>query len=1012
MEYTRAIEQNLRGSKPRRRVNPRRKDISIFEDVLEDQELMVETKPELNGRTLLGKAARRMPGHAMRKKQEESAEDMYIQPAPDNAPRHRRVSTIAESVPELRFKMLQPPKDAPQPQLNGVLRKDPRRRTIFVPTDDTTMLTIHPGARNTERLDDTFQVPSPPQQPRTQTLGPVIRPQSQEPPVFPDPRRTRVSLTVAPQMDPGRSKQPRKSLAVAPKRGPLQQVFGKDNKPSAMDVVGQNGGKENQPPGHNAAVPKSKPGNTRGEDAVKPSDLGSRLSAPTAASQARRSVIQRKPAALPSTVVNASDARRVYRGFGDSSKPINQHQQRVSPYRGNVLIKAGALNGPAVHFLTSRDLDYQTQRPRSNESKSARLMKYPVFLEDIAQPELYEDGWLGQQEVALTEVVNQIFTGAGTSSGKNDSNSLRERLISVYHNDDVMKLYKRLQASLQFGALSRPQCLPLPPMPSHDIGLRKRFINLWLESYDEGALWAAAEVVIGRRIPRSQDALHNILDTSAAILDTNQDRRLLVGFLETFLVEVVDVETPFDGNKTDDRGRWRKMIIRSLMLVWCLDRAKTQGAVSGCLFKRSSSRKASQAMLSSLAALVIPSIGDIVRVVRHLDFDAHHEQDPLDEVEYHIHNLAVDLRDGVFLTRLVEVLLYSSRSLQTANFANEATMTIQLPDLTVIESALYNHEGLTCPKLLSRHLKIPSLARAQKLHNVQVALSALQAHGKSEIISSLEMSAEDIVDGHREKTLALLWNLVSNYGLDHLVDFKDLAADLRRNETSVDQAKLPADLSGLSHHQRDGLLKRWAALHCARKGIQIQNLTTSFASGDAYNAIVESFATYLDLPLQVNRSRAETLESRLRAFGCSVAFRQQLTCNTYTTTSRETTISNLAFLASRLLPLARRYHAAAVIQRAYRLRCSRITVSRRIMLMRLAHSCATVVQTQNRLVDAATVLQRAWRKVLDERIRRLHHNVTAFQEVAKGWLARRWLLQLRVGAKGGKAPSIRVMGGW
>lgn len=71
---------------------------------------------------------------------------------------------------------------------------------------------------------------------------------------------------------------------------------------------------------------------------------------------------------------------------------------------------------------------------------------------------------------------------------------------------------------------------------------------------------------------------------------------------------------------------------------------------------------------------------------------------------------------------------------------------------------------------MSQHLKYPCPGRLQKIHNVQIALGVLiDSNGTSTVLKGLD--AADIVDRHREKTIALVWGIVGRKRLDLLVDF-------------------------------------------------------------------------------------------------------------------------------------------------------------------------------------------------------------------------------------------------
>lgn len=1003
LEYTRAIQLEYPNAKPRRRSTFHKREkkqaaVTIFEDVIEDEELVVRDRREIGGSTLLGKPAQRMPIHAVRKHEAVETQSQPL-PAPRQAERRSSIApqaTCKEDEPEQQFRLQENADGADaEKKIRGGLKKEPRRRTIFIPTEDTTILTIHPGANTTERLDDTFQLPNIiPQQPQVQQQQLEARPAA---------------------------KKPRMSLAVAPKRLPLQHVMVNENNVSGMDIVGKNGGKENVPPQAEARNGEKKANLASHSQTASHFVATSKLFEPTAASRARQTVTARHAVPLP----NASNGMQGQRDVPSQASPRIRKER--SDIRAGVSLRPSPprLERKADARRASVQIEFEgSKQPapgrgpgpneRRVEAKTARLQQYPVLSENLAQPELYEDSWLSHQEVALTELANQIFSSAQSKPEQWEAGnkSLRERLIQIYHQPQVTTLHRRLKASLLYGALSMPRDLSRsPPNPAQDIGLRKRFLSFWLDSYDLESLCVAAEVVFGRQLPRKGNVGTGISDTT---LDPHKNRRGLIDFLETFLVEVNDVEEPDEERGDEPNGRWRKMVLRSLMLIWLLDQAKALNTIHGCLFKRGSPRKTSVAMLHALAGMLILSLGDITRALRHLDYEVSHVQDPLDEVNYCVDNLAVDLRDGILLTRLVEILLFSPNRLRHAEAKGDATVTIEMPDLTILESALHDVDEVKCPRILSQHLKMPCLGRAQKTFNVQIAVSALHDHGRLGRGTN-EITADDIVDGHREKTLSFLWSLVSTHGLEQLVDFMELTANIKRIAgATIDIQTSTANSDFLPQSVQESLLKKWASAYAVQQGLRISNLTTSFADGKVYAAILGAFSDHVHTGPKSRSSsmpNGARVEAQLQALGCSNAFIKQVRSANGTIPSRKTTISNLAFLASRLLPLARQHNAARMIQRAFRLRRSRTIASQRTALMRLADACATVVQTQQRLISAATVLQRAWRAVLDARIKTLNSDVALFQAVAKSWSVRRRVQRI-VSGDLPRNYSLRVMGGW
>lgn len=61
---------------------------------------------------------------------------------------------------------------------------------------------------------------------------------------------------------------------------------------------------------------------------------------------------------------------------------------------------------------------------------------------------------------------------------------------------------------------------------------------------------------------------------------------------------------------------------------------------------------------------------------------------------------------------------------------------------------------------LSSQLRVPAISRTQKIHNVDIALKALI---NAEFLINGNISAKDIADGHREKTLSLLWQIIYKF---------------------------------------------------------------------------------------------------------------------------------------------------------------------------------------------------------------------------------------------------------
>lgn len=880
-------------------------------------------------------------------------------------------------------------------------KSDPRRRTADVPSD------VHP-----EYPRHSCRPPSP-------DLGLDLVTLSEE----------------EPHSLPPAIKQT-KTLATAPKRGPLQ----KSSRPLQAvsfveDVVGKSLGKENIPPGRGLKTAKQlrpvtdAPGKPK--NSAKPEPGRRHFAAKTAATRKRTgSDSVGSPSKALRTTMSTACARPPLQ------EPIKGRQTRSSTSKPSSPFHASRSPPQVLRRHRAAKPPSKLGAPRLPQGVQSQDM-YPVLSEDLDRPELYEDNWLSYQEVSITQLVNKVFDyGHLPSADQNlGEGELRRSLLAVYQDPAIPLLHKRLQASLMCGALSIPKDVLVKTLRlKDDVGLRRKYLNLFVNTYEPSFLRAAAEVIVGRecRIPTRPSA-----SATAASGDQRHPRaekKVIEGFLDTFFIrneDAVRVKTGFGSiasiargrDKADDFGSqdwsWRRITLRSLMLVLLLDMAKAKGVIGHPLFQVSSSFKSSHAVLQELAGMLVPSLGDLSRPLAHLNYHLRYVQYPLQEYNYRVENLATDLRDGVLLTRLVELLLYPPTSL-----ALHQEVTVTMPTGDTLTSRLKDDKE---PLVLSQHLKFPCVGRAQKQYNVQIALSALEGTIGVAEHALREVSAEDIVDGHREKTLGLLWSLVGKWGLDTLVDWTELEKETQRyrsryhsNTPNVYQDSDTAEESGvIEYHGLEryiALLRGWADAIARCRGLRATNLTTSFADGRVLEAIVDEYIACFSASSVTTGHSINSLPAKLQLIGCSTAFVSLFAPASKTFNrsipSKDFTVTTLAFLASRLLPAGRTHHAASTLQRWYRAHLLRREMSKRVTLMRLAAHCATVVQTRERVVGAAVVLQSAWRTVLDARIRKLVDDVTRFQALTRGWGVRNRMPNGTKTRSRRMRKTDRIRGGW
>eukprot|EP00953_Heterococcus_sp_UTEX-ZZ885_P008346 5017-Heterococcus_DN1.PRE.2 len=167
-------------------------------------------------------------------------------------------------------------------------------------------------------------------------------------------------------------------------------------------------------------------------------------------------------------------------------------------------------------------------------------------------------------------------------------------------------------------------------------------------------------------------------------------------------------------------------LLHFLALVALLDKAKERGIVPGapCLFRLDASVKSSEAVLKTFCQF-LKGEGDIVRHLAKIGYVVTHTQCYIDEFDFSVNNIAVDLRDGVRLCRLVELLCGTVTAKRTLS-------------------------GKSPVGTLTSQLRVPANDRLQKIHNTGIALAKLRADGAIPAhTSSNGVTAKDIVDGHQ-----------------------------------------------------------------------------------------------------------------------------------------------------------------------------------------------------------------------------------------------------------------------
>uniref|UniRef100_A0A8C1XCG5 Abnormal spindle microtubule assembly n=1 Tax=Cyprinus carpio TaxID=7962 RepID=A0A8C1XCG5_CYPCA len=381
-----------------------------------------------------------------------------------------------------------------------------------------------------------------------------------------------------------------------------------------------------------------------------------------------------------------------------------------------------------------------------------------------------------------------------TYTARQRLNRLRRAACKLFTSDTMIKAIQRLELEVEAKRL-------LVRKDRHlwkDIGERQKVLN-WLISYNPLWLRIGLETIYGELIS----------------LESNSDVMGLAMFILGRLLWNPDLAAEFRHPKVLNLYRdgheeaLSRFTLKKLILLVCfLDKAKESRLIEHdpCLFCMDAEFKSSKDLLLAFSRDFLSGEGILSRHLSHLGLAVSHVQTPLDEFNFAVKNLAVDLRCGIRLVRVMELF--------------------------------------TLDWTLSRKLRIPAISRLQKVHNVDVALQVLKNKGvdlRDEHGANID--SRDIVDGHREKTLNLLWKIIFAFQVSTRNQLKEEISFLRKTwRTKQKLASVMAN-SGVAvtrmksrqafEHpsQKVTLLMDWVNAVCEFYNLKAENFTVSFSDG-------------------------------------------------------------------------------------------------------------------------------------------------------------------------------------
>ncbi|XP_035032890.2 abnormal spindle-like microcephaly-associated protein [Hippoglossus stenolepis] len=575
-----------------------------------------------------------------------------------------------------------------------------------------------------------------------------------------------------------------------------------------------------------------------------------------------RSALQRRTAgSVRSTTASSLKSTRPVVP-AEAQRPSSKHTPRVAPS----LKCASSVRAAKVVAVAQSKLNFikplHTAIPRHPMPFAAKNM-------------FFDERWLEKQETGFTWWINYVLTpddfkvntevakvsAVSLAMGNDDNfsvpkaptkeemsfstytarrklNRLRRSACQLFTSDAMVKAIQRLEVEVEAKRL-------LVRKDRHlwkDVGERKKVLN-WLLSYNPLWLRIGLETIFGELIS----------------LESNSDALGLAMFVLQRLLWNPDIAAQFRHAKVPnlykdghEEALSRFTLKKLLLLVCFLDKAKESRLIEHdpCLFCVDAEFKASKDLLLAFSRDFLSGEGILPRHLGYLGLPVSHVQKPLDEFNYSVKNLSVDLKCGIRLVRVMELLVQDWS--------------------------------------LSAKLRLPAISRLQKVHNVDVALQVLKSKNvdlKDELGSIID--SRDVVDGHREKTLGLLWKIIFAFHVEVILDEEQLRDEIgflrrtlrtqrRLRSLRADRGLQPTPAKTRLPYENSSakitLLMDWTRAVCDFYGLKVENFSVAFSDGRVLCHLIHHYHPGLLPEEAVSHGTTQTVE-------CSPRGRLELSCS-------------------------------------------------------------------------------------------------------------------------------------
>ncbi|XP_077986991.1 abnormal spindle-like microcephaly-associated protein homolog [Glandiceps talaboti] len=524
---------------------------------------------------------------------------------------------------------------------------------------------------------------------------------------------------------------------------------------------------------------------------------------------------------------------------------ITSKPKRAKTKSGPIVSRKPTTKGKTGTYATSKPVrGVAMARLALRKTTKRSIPSHPNLY--AAQNMFYDERWTEKQERGFTKWLNHILTpdemdcpqdpkcknakiDAGTICVVNHEditlaptkeelslktytairrlNKLRKAACRLFESEPNIRVVKRLEEEIERGRLRvRPD-----KHINRDYGVRQQLLEM-IMSFNP--LWLRIGL----------ETIYGVVLHLRSNLDVHGLSRFVVSRLlndPTIAAEYAHPNVIHLYRDGYEEALAKFTLKKFLLLVFFLDRAKLTKLIDldPCLFCKDAEIKSSRGLLLQFSRDYLSGEGDVTRHLSYFGYTVSHVQTALHEFDYAVANIRVDLRSGIRVVKIMELL--------TGNWQ------------------------------LSTQLRMPAISRLQKLHNMEVALKAMKEAGID--VQTGGIDNKTIVDGHKEKTLELLWRLIFHFQINVRLNaekVKEETAFLRKNlilqkklaavalldtVQPKDEERRTSDPGLYFKSERLNLLLQWCKAVCAYYGMKIENFTVSFSDGRALCYLIHHY---------------------------------------------------------------------------------------------------------------------------------------------------------------------------